>query len=157
MRDNIIIILFMRFFWKIEKCSIAYRLQLKYYFCHFYIGVSSFSFSHKCGICAFFVFSVTIFEAIKEFHNFCLYISIYRTTLNLLFVGHQVRKNTCQYLSTIQVQLHSSIVILKHFQFVINPAYWTNRRLWLKIQIKHIFHICEKNWKKILKYKKWQK
>ena len=32
------------------------------------------------------------FEAVKEFHNFSIYILIYTTTLNLLFFGNQVRK-----------------------------------------------------------------
>ena len=47
------------------------------------------------------------FEAVKEFGKFCFLILINRTTLCFLFVGYQVRKNTCQRLSTIKVKLHS--------------------------------------------------
>ena len=36
------------------------------------------------------------FEAVKEFHKVRFSISISRTTLHLIFVGHQVRNNTCQ-------------------------------------------------------------
>ena len=39
-----------------------------------------------------FKISVTMFQAVKEFHKFIFYILIYRATLRLLFVGNQERK-----------------------------------------------------------------
>ena len=53
------------------------------------------------------------FEAVKEFHKYSFLILINRTTLYFIFFGRQVRKNACQYLSTIKVQLHSSFIIPK--------------------------------------------
>ena len=85
-------------------CIKNYNDILIFFICQ--IELSSINFSHKFRICAFFVFLVTIFEAVKEFHTFCIYILIHRTTLKLLCFGHQVSKNTCQCLSTIQVQLN---------------------------------------------------
>ena len=74
------------------------------------------------------VISLTIFEAVKELYKIQFTISIYnsignnkiriidfdsRTNLNFLFVGQQVVKNTCQCLSTMQVQPRSSIIFPK--------------------------------------------
>ena len=59
------------------------------------------------------------FEAVKELHKVLFPILINRTNLHILFVGQQVRKNTCQCLSTIKVKLHSLIILPKNYQFVI--------------------------------------
>ena len=55
------------------------------------------------------------FEAVKELYKLLFSVFINRINLYLLFVGHEVRKNTCQCLSTIKVKLHSSIVFPKRY------------------------------------------
>ena len=52
-----------------------------------------------------------------------------RTTINLLFVGHQVRYNICICLSKIQVQLKSSFVLTKHFHFVTSLIIYDSKNI----------------------------
>ena len=58
------------------------------YFSFFQIEVSYINISHNFRICAIFLISVTIFEAVKGYHKVCIEILKQRTTLHLLFVGH---------------------------------------------------------------------
>ena len=48
-----------------------------------------------------FSFQSQYFGAVKGYHNFCFEISKQRTNINLLFVSHQVRYNTCICISTL--------------------------------------------------------
>ena len=120
----VIIIVLSLFSWMNEKVNIMYYCILNYddnlIFVMFYIIISCIivfliNFESVFSWC----FLSQFFEAVKELHKFRFSISINRTTLHLLFVGHQVRKNTWQCLSTIKVKLHSSIIVPTKNQFVI--------------------------------------
>ena len=87
-----------------QNVPLYIELQWYSYFCYFLDWNIFHHFPHKFRICAFFVFSVKKIEAVKEFHKYRFFNSIYRTTLHLLFVGNHVRKNTFQCLSTIKFQ-----------------------------------------------------
>ena len=39
-----------------------------------------------------------IFKAVKEFPKLCFLVSTNRTNLHLMFAGHQLRNNICQFL-----------------------------------------------------------
>ena len=79
----------------------------------FQIEISSIIFLTNLESVLSLYFTLKCFEVVKEFHKFRPLILINRTTLHLIFVGHQVRKNTCKCLSKIKVQLHSSFIIPK--------------------------------------------
>ena len=90
---NIGFFLFARLFWKMDK---MYHCILNYndiiIFVIFQIKkILLFFLTHFESMLSFF-FCHNFLEAVKEFHKFRFYISINRTTLLLLFVGHQVRK-----------------------------------------------------------------
>ena len=102
---------FFRKYW--HNVPLYIELQWYSYFFIFQIKISSIIFSHKFRICAFLYFMSQLFETVKESHKFRFLISINRTILNFLFVVHQVIINTCQCLSTIKVQLHSSCIFPK--------------------------------------------
>ena len=69
------------------------------------------------------------FEAVKGFHTFCIEILKQITTLHFLFVIHQERYNTCLCLSKIKVQLHSSFILPKHFQFLTSLIIYSSQTL----------------------------
>ena len=101
-----------------QKMDIIYHFILKYNYIPF------FSFLILEYLLLFFLnnfesmislyFLSQLFEAVKELHRSRFLFLVNRTILNLLFVGHQVRKNICQCLSTIKVQLHSSFNLPKN-------------------------------------------
>ena len=117
---NIVLFLFTRFSEKWSRCNFVYWTTMIFLFLLFFRlkYFPSFFLTNFESMLSLYLLS-HCFEAVKEFHKFHVSISINRTTLHLLFVGHQVRKNTCQCISTIKFQLHSSLIIPKKYQFVI--------------------------------------
>ena len=76
-------------------------------------------FSHKYEAVLSWYFLSQLFRSSQRILYIYCSISIIRTTLHFLSFGHQVRKDTCQCLSTMKVQLHSSIILPKICQFFI--------------------------------------
>ena len=79
--------------------SISLRWEIIYWTTMIFLFLSFFRsryllsfFSKISNLCFLCIFCHNFFEAVKEFHKFCFWILIYRTTLNLLFIGHKVRK-----------------------------------------------------------------
>ena len=62
----------------------------------FHIKISSIIFLTKSESMISWYFLSNVFEAFKECHKLRFSILINRTNLHLLFLGHQVRENTCQ-------------------------------------------------------------
>ena len=112
------------FTWLFGKMDITYHCTLNYndilIFVMFYIKLSwNFVFSQIPNLCFLFILCHNFLRQSKNTINFVFLFLINRTTLRLIFVDHQVRKNTCQCISTIKVKLHSSIILSNIYQFFI--------------------------------------
>ena len=59
-------------------------------------------------------FLLQYFESVKELHKVWFPILNNTTNLHFLFVGQQVRKNTCQCLSEVKFKLHLSTIFPKN-------------------------------------------
>ena len=136
-----IFVLFL-FTWFFRKIYIMYHCIMKYndilIFVIFQIKISSIIIFSQIWICAFLVFLVTILKALKYFHNFSL--STETPFIWYLLVIRK-EKNTCQCLSTIKVQLHSSFILPKNYQFVItlSTSQHKDRRPFRKPSVSLLF------------------